>query len=226
MALDDVRRAYFHAPARRRVFVELHPEDYQAGDEHMCGLLQYSLYGTRDAAQNWEEELASTLSDLKLTRGIACPCVWQGCIKGKIFVATVYGTAPRYVREILEDLELERADHSATPCVVERKNEDNARSDESKEKNRCGQGQTQTKHEWDGTSDGDDRDRSQMAGDDSNDSQALTGGDITVYKALAARISYLSQDRPDLKSAQCKSVVRCQVHLFVTCSACSAATET
>ena len=57
MALVDVRRAYFYAPAQRRVFVELPPEDYQAGDEHMCGLLQYSFYGTRDAAQNWEEEL-------------------------------------------------------------------------------------------------------------------------------------------------------------------------
>ena len=91
MALVDVRRAYFCAPSRRRVFVELPPEDYQAGDEHMCGLLQHSLYGTRDAAQNWEEELASTLSDLKLTRGIACPCVWQGCIKGEHNVATVDG---------------------------------------------------------------------------------------------------------------------------------------
>ena len=57
----------------------------------MCGLLHYSLYGTRDAAQNWEEELASTLSDLKLTRGIACPCVWQCCIKGEQKVATVHG---------------------------------------------------------------------------------------------------------------------------------------
>ena len=25
----------------------------KAGDEHMCGLLQYCLYSTRDAAQNW-----------------------------------------------------------------------------------------------------------------------------------------------------------------------------
>ena len=91
VAVVDVRRAYFYAPARRRLFVELPPEDYQAGDEQMCGLLQYSLYGTRDAAQNWEEELASTLSDLKLMRGIACPCVWQGCIKGKHIVATVHG---------------------------------------------------------------------------------------------------------------------------------------
>ena len=34
VALVDVRRAYFYAPARRRVFVELPPEDYQPGDEH------------------------------------------------------------------------------------------------------------------------------------------------------------------------------------------------
>ena len=31
LALVDVRRAYFYAPARRKVFVELPPEDYQAG---------------------------------------------------------------------------------------------------------------------------------------------------------------------------------------------------
>ena len=75
MELVDVRRAYFNAPARRKVGVELPPEDYQLGDEHLCGLLRYSSYGTRDAAQNWEEELASTLSSLKLTRGSACPGV-------------------------------------------------------------------------------------------------------------------------------------------------------
>ena len=91
MALVDVRRAYFHAPARREAFVDLPLEDYQLGDEHICVLLRYSLYVTRDAAQNWEEELASTLSDLKLTRGRACPCVWRGCIKGEDVVATVHG---------------------------------------------------------------------------------------------------------------------------------------
>ena len=40
-----------------------------------------------------------------------------------------------------------------------------------------------------------------MADDDAIDRQALTGGDITRYRALVARISYLSQDRPDLKFA-------------------------
>ena len=47
----DVRRAYFHAPARRLVYVKLPPEDEQEG---MCGKLIKALYGTRDAAQNWE----------------------------------------------------------------------------------------------------------------------------------------------------------------------------
>ena len=208
MALVDVRRAYFHAPARRRVIVELPLEDCQPGDEHMCGLLRYILYGTRDAAQNWEEDLASTLSNLKLTGGSACPCVSEGRIKGEDVVATVHGdditiggersavelfikmksrkyaikkqvigedpdfeksgrilnrviewnrdgvaieADERHVREILKGLELERANHSATPCAVERKDEDSERKDESKGKNQRGQVQTQTDHEWDGS---------------------------------------------------------------------------
>ena len=91
VSLMDVRRAYFYAPARRKVFVELPPEDCQPGDEHMCGLLRYILHGTRDAAQNWEEELASTLSGLGLTRESVCPCAWRGRIKREDVVATVHG---------------------------------------------------------------------------------------------------------------------------------------
>ena len=51
MCLDfiDVSRAYFHAKARRKLYVELPPEDAEEG---MCGKLEKSMYGTRDAAQN------------------------------------------------------------------------------------------------------------------------------------------------------------------------------
>ena len=45
----DVRRAYFHAKARRDVYIQLLEEDYEEG---MCGKLEKSMYGTRDAAQN------------------------------------------------------------------------------------------------------------------------------------------------------------------------------
>ena len=90
VALVDVRRAHFYAPARRRVFVELPPEDYQASDDHMCGLLQYSLYGPRRCTKLGGKNL-HRLSDLKLTRGMASPCVWQCCIKGEHVEATVDG---------------------------------------------------------------------------------------------------------------------------------------
>ena len=90
---------------------------------------------------------------------------------------------------------------------MDKKNENNAGSDGSMGGNRCEQGQRRTKHEWDDAGDGDDKNGVQMTHDernerdDTNDSQALTGGDITKYRALEARISYLSRDRPDLKFA-------------------------
>ena len=89
------------------------------------------------------------------------------------------------LREIPKDLELKRANHCAIPCAVERRNEGNARSDENKGKNRCEQGQTQTKHEWDGMGDGDGRNRLQMAGYDANDSHSQVG-DVTKYRALCS----------------------------------------
>ena len=47
----DVKPAYFHAKAMFDVFVDLPDEDQQEG---MCSKLEMSMYGARDAAQNWE----------------------------------------------------------------------------------------------------------------------------------------------------------------------------
>ena len=192
MALVDVWRTYHYAPAQRKVLVKLPPEATRQATNTCAGCCNTALCGTRDAAQHWEGKLAPTLSDLKLIGGIACPCVWQGCIKGEHTAATVHedditigGKRPaveflikvilgkyeikkqvigedadfeksgsilirviewcrdgitieadqRHVREMLKGLELERANHSATPCAVERKKEGNARSDESKGEN-------------------------------------------------------------------------------------------
>ena len=43
----------------------------------------------------------------------------------------------RHVRELMKSLELERANHSATPCGAERRNE-------TKGENRCGRGRPST----------------------------------------------------------------------------------
>ena len=52
----DVSRAYFYAKSIRPVFIQIPVEDRHPGDEGMVGRLNLSLYGTRDAAQNWSVE--------------------------------------------------------------------------------------------------------------------------------------------------------------------------
>ena len=51
----DIRKAYFHAKAKRLMYVVLPEEFCEPGEfGKVCGRLNYSLYGTRDAANNWE----------------------------------------------------------------------------------------------------------------------------------------------------------------------------
>ena len=54
----DVSRAYFYAPARRPVYVSLPDEDFEPA---LCGRLNVSMYGTQDAAENWEQKYSSHL---------------------------------------------------------------------------------------------------------------------------------------------------------------------
>ena len=73
----DVRRAYFQARARRDVYVQLPEEDWEEG---MCGKLVKSMYGTRDAAQNWEEEYSQFMEESGFARGVSSPCVFLSLI--------------------------------------------------------------------------------------------------------------------------------------------------
>ena len=64
MKLIDVKRAHFHARATRRTFINLPPEDALADRHDICGELVMSMYGTRDAAYNWEAEYSQFLLSL------------------------------------------------------------------------------------------------------------------------------------------------------------------
>ena len=57
----DISRAFFHANIERDVYVQLSEEDQGPGEEHLCGKLRFSMYGTRDAAQNWYREYLQQL---------------------------------------------------------------------------------------------------------------------------------------------------------------------
>ena len=63
MMINDVARAFFEAPMRREVCVEL-PVEATAGDsEDFVAILEKSLYGTRDAAANFQREVRKCMSE-------------------------------------------------------------------------------------------------------------------------------------------------------------------
>ena len=45
-----------------------------SSDREACGELLYSMYGTRDAAANWESEYSEYLATHGYKKGAACPC--------------------------------------------------------------------------------------------------------------------------------------------------------
>ena len=71
---NDVRRAYFYAPASRPIFVQIPAEDWMEGDEGYVGQLNLSLYGTRDAALNWTKTYTEFLISIGFEAGRASPC--------------------------------------------------------------------------------------------------------------------------------------------------------
>ena len=45
-------------------------------EEGMCGKLNKAMYGTRDAAQNWENAYAEFMESIGFSKGKASPCIF------------------------------------------------------------------------------------------------------------------------------------------------------
>ena len=74
IGIVDVRRAYFYAKVSRPIFINIPIEDRMPGDEDKVGLLEMSLYGTRDAGLNWSREVSKTMKEMGFRRGLASSC--------------------------------------------------------------------------------------------------------------------------------------------------------
>ena len=86
----DIKRAHFHSPVTREIYVELPPEDHTDG---YCGRLNMSMYGTRDAASNWEAKYTSVM-----LQGDFIPGVWNPCIfKHKARSLQCYGHGDDFI---------------------------------------------------------------------------------------------------------------------------------
>ena len=75
LMVNDVRRAYIYAKATRELYVELPAEDAEHGCCDKVGRLRLCLYGTRDAALNWQETLSDHLVNIGNTLGVGFPSV-------------------------------------------------------------------------------------------------------------------------------------------------------
>ena len=71
MMLNDVARAFFEAKATRELCIELPDEDKTEKDqrEDNVAILEKSLYGTRDAANNFQKEIKSFMLGIGLKIG-------------------------------------------------------------------------------------------------------------------------------------------------------------
>ena len=94
--INDVARAFVEAKATRPVCVELPSESLTEEDKKkdLVGVLNMSLYGTRDAATNWQKEVAKEMSKWGFERGKYNPCLYwhrkwniQTLIHGDDFVS-------------------------------------------------------------------------------------------------------------------------------------------
>ena len=76
--INDVSRAFFEAPATRNICVEIPAEDKTDMDvrHDKVGHLRMSLYGTRDASTNWQEEVAREMNKWGFKRGRYNPCLY------------------------------------------------------------------------------------------------------------------------------------------------------
>jgi hypothetical protein len=74
----DIKKAYFHAKVKRPLYVKLPAEALEPGEEKtICGKLNYSLYGTRDAASNWEQTYTEFMIGIGFEQGKSSPCIFR-----------------------------------------------------------------------------------------------------------------------------------------------------
>lgn len=91
LMIADVSRAFFEAPTKRDLCVELPEEALTAGEttQEMVGKLKASLYGTRYASMSWQEEVAKCMAKWGFDICKYNPCLFHH--RGKQMLCLVHG---------------------------------------------------------------------------------------------------------------------------------------
>ena len=211
--IADVSRAFFEADAKRLVCVELPEEDLTEKDkkEGNVGLLNKSMYGTRDAATNWQEEVAREMKKIGFRRGRYNPCVYwhlEKRIKAIVHGDDFVGVGRPADVEWMNDKLKER--FQITSMRI------GGGANEAREGRILNRIIRRTEAGWEYEADQRHRDLIVEAlglqeanpvktpGEDMKEDEGqeeLSAYDSTRYRAIVARANYLALDRPDVQYA-------------------------
>ena len=225
---NDIKRAYFHAPATRPVYIVIPDEDWEDGDEARVGKLNLSLYGTRDAATNWALKFTQFLEGIGFAKGRASPCNFYhserqiSCtVHGDDFSSTGRERDLQWFeRKMKEEFEvktkflgpkdyhekqirilnrvIEWHQHGLTYEADQRHAEIVAK--ELQLENAKAVATPGTREDASHGSSMSEIEFKELA-NTKEDAVPLSKEEITKYRALSARLNYLAQDRPDLQYA-------------------------
>ena len=102
----DVSRAHFHPPAVRELYIDLPEEDFTPG---FVGRLLRTLYGTRDAANQWDDYANSKIEALGFVVGMSSPCLYhhkdEECIGWRHGDDIIFAGEREFVLKVQADLE-------------------------------------------------------------------------------------------------------------------------
>ena len=73
----DIMSASLCGEAARAIYLELSKEDRNGGNPELVGKLHKALYGTRDAPQQWQEHLSTTLKSIGFREVTCMPGAFQ-----------------------------------------------------------------------------------------------------------------------------------------------------
>lgn len=216
MMLNDVARAFFEAAVKRDVCIELPDEDLEPGEtrDQWVGKLLQSLYGTRDAAANWQEEVAKAMKKMGFTQGIYNPCTYHH--KTKKIKTLVHGddfvsTGPRS-QLIWMEAELKKQFEIKTTRVSQHE-------EDQKEMRVLNRLIRVTDQGWEYEGDQRHADiviealslkeakgvsrpgETEKEFEKDDDAMLLTSQEATRFRSIAARVNFMATDRSDLQYA-------------------------
>ena len=204
--LIDISRAHFNGEPLEETYVELPPERRRPG---VCGKLVTNMYGTRGAAAAWEKNYSENLEAWGFERGIACPCLFihvernlalmvhgddflsLGCDKDLDWFQEQIGSVYefKHVGRIGPEEKDEKAMRVLNRVITWGSESIEVEADQRHAEIVVGMlGLEKAK----GLGSPGDKDTRDM------DDEALDPELITPFRAMAARINFLSQDRPEL----------------------------